>query len=250
MRRTRVGAGRPGRDPAGGAAVPPAAGDVPGGGRTVTRVHTHLSERRGIVVPPLDVVGLRGDGLDAAGHPDRARYDAAWGAAERALRGYLRRLLRDAGVREHEVDDAAQEVWITAHQHIRRVTCAEEFVAWLAGAARFRARTLARAGARASAREAPGNVDLDAFADTAPDALEEIIDPEPVQFLRAEVARLDTPDRELCRAVYSDGRVVADVAHDLRVSRTTVYNRLERITARLRAALDGLLGPGDGFGPR
>lgn len=153
---------------------------------------------------------------------------------------YVWRLLRRLGVREAELEDAAQEVFLVVYRKLAEFDPRRPLKPWLAGIShRVAAQERRRARHRRETLEDPQSLLADR-ADHAPS-------PEAATALAQRRRRvqkaLDTLDMKR-RAVFVmhelAGLSCPDVAQALQVPLNTVYSRLRVARHRFRASLDRL----------
>lgn len=147
---------------------------------------------------------------------------------------YVWNALRRLGVREADLDDQVNEVFLRVHGRLSEYDSARPVRPWLfAFAARVAAehRRLSR-----NAREIPG-LEIEAH-DPGPDAEEQAATNEKRRLVLSALDALDQHKREVFVAVEIEGHSGPDIASALGVSVNTVYSRLrlarEEFTIALR----------------
>jgi len=135
---------------------------------------------------------------------------------------YVWNALRRLGVREADLDDQTNEVFLRVHKELRRFDPARPVRPWLfAFAARVAAeyRRLAR-----NQREIPGlSVEAE---DPAPDAEDQMLEREMRSMVLTALDALDGARREVFVALDIEGHTAPQVAEALGVSVNTIYSRL------------------------
>lgn len=148
--------------------------------------------------------------------------------------GYARAILRDA----HLAEDAVQEAFLAAYRDLAKLEDASSFPAWLRGIVRHqcgrcrrrrRVPTAPLAAALAVAAEAPG-----------PDR--QVEEREGLARLRAAIAALPQPQREVATLCYLGDYSQGEIAAFLGLPVTTVNNQLHTARQRLREGLPSATG--------
>ncbi|MEE8169522.1 MAG: sigma-70 family RNA polymerase sigma factor [Phycisphaerae bacterium] len=157
--------------------------------------------------------------------------------------GLYRFVLVRVGGDRHAADDLLQQTCATAAGHARPPTQADECEAWLRGIAR----NLIRRHWRQRRRD-NGHVPLEDAAGSrrlAEDMASRPLPPEILSLkesldqLLLAVTALPSADQRLIFEFYFDGRLQADIAHTMGVTRKTIETRLYRARRQLRAILQG-----------
>lgn len=148
--------------------------------------------------------------------------------------GYVVHSLRRLGVRENDLEDLTQDVFIAVHRRLGDYDPARPLRPWLFGFA-FRAasnyRRLARHRREAVFEPAP-------LERGAPPVQEQaLVDGERRQQLRHALDTLDLKHRAALILVDLDGVPPAEVAESLDIPLDTVYSRVRNGRKKLRAAL-------------
>lgn len=147
---------------------------------------------------------------------------------------FVWRSLRGLGVRESELDDAAQEVFVIVHRRLATFRGASTIRAWLFGIVRNVAfkhrRRLAR---KPTTSETPGTEAVQ----PGPSALERAQDKEAAAFVQRFLAQLNDKKREIFVLAVLEEMNIVDVAATLSIPVNTVYTRLRSARADFQKAL-------------
>lgn len=127
---------------------------------------------------------------------------------------------------QHAAEDLAQETFVVAWTKRSSATVVDQsLLPWLLTISRNHCRNHLRKHANRATlelRDSDGTV-----GDTAEDAA----------WVRSELAKLSPTDQELCRLCLIEGQSYREAAQALSTTEAAVGKRLQRIRARLRAAL-------------
>lgn len=177
---------------------------------------------------PVDLL-IRRD-LPAARDGDHAAYGRIVGACQNTITAIALSIVRDVPTSE----DIAQDAFLSAWQHLRRLQNPDSFLPWL----RQITRNLARDHLRAKAR-APHPVDdmdaaIQAAADPAPSPVHALIDAERQAAAADLISALPSESRETLLLFYREGQSSQQVATLLGLSDAAVRKRLSRARQALR----------------
>lgn len=147
---------------------------------------------------------------------------------------FVWRSLRGLGVRDGELDDAAQEVFVTVHRRLPTFRGDSTIRTWLFGIVRNVAfkhrRRLAR---KPTTAEVPATEPLQ----PGPGPLERAQDSEAAAFVQRFLAGLEDRKRELFILAVLEEMNVVEVAATLSIPLNTAYTRLRSVRADFQKAL-------------
>jgi RNA polymerase sigma-70 factor (ECF subfamily) len=147
---------------------------------------------------------------------------------------FVWRSLRGLGVRDGDVDDAAQEVFVTVHRRLSTFRGESALRTWLFGIVRNVAfkhrRQLAR---KPTTAEEPAGEPLQ----PGPSPLERAQDNEAAAFVQRFLARLNDKKREIFVLAVLEEMNMAEVAAALSIPLNTAYTRLRSVRADFQKAL-------------
>jgi RNA polymerase sigma-70 factor (ECF subfamily) len=147
---------------------------------------------------------------------------------------FVWRSLRGLGVRDGDVDDAAQEVFVTVHRRLSTFRGESALRTWLFGIVRNVAfkhrRQLAR---KPTTAETPAAEPLQ----PGPSPLERAQDNEAAAFVQRFLAGLNDKKREIFVLAVLEEMNVAEVAAALSIPLNTAYTRLRSVRADFQKAL-------------
>lgn len=193
------------------------------------------SEGTSLVTHALDRTVRDGDVSDEArAAPSVAVADAAtFRDVFSRYAPYVLGLVRRLGVREAEVEDVAQEVFIVVHRQLPSFEGRSSLKTWLCGitlrtVANHRRKVMRR---REAAFEASGDLHADADQDTALERQDD------AATLQNALDRLSPKLREVFVLYEIEELPMADVARSLGCPRFTAYTRLHAARAALRQRL-------------
>ncbi|WP_156641464.1 sigma-70 family RNA polymerase sigma factor [Noviluteimonas gilva] len=171
--------------------------------------------------------------LPAARAGDRDAYGRIVVACQNTITAIALAIVRDVPSSE----DIAQDAFLNAWQHLRRLQNADSFLPWL----RQITRNLARDHLRAKVR-GPYPVDdmeaaIAAAADPAPSPPEALIDEERTRAAGELISALPEESRETLLLFYREGQSSQQVARLLGISDAAVRKRLSRARQMVRADL-------------
>jgi RNA polymerase sigma-70 factor (ECF subfamily) len=147
---------------------------------------------------------------------------------------FVWRCLRSLGVRDGELDDAAQEVFVAVHRGLSSFRADATIRTWLFGIVR----NVAFKQRRRFARKPPGT-DAAPPDPPAPGAspLERAQEQEAARFVRAFLARQNEKKREVFVLAVLEGMNIPDVAEALSIPLNTAYTRLRSVRTDFHKAL-------------
>ncbi|MBK8170570.1 MAG: RNA polymerase sigma factor [Sandaracinaceae bacterium] len=135
---------------------------------------------------------------------------------------YVCRTLRRLGVKEADLDDLAQEVFITVHRHLHEYDSSRPLKPWLFSfafgtAANYR---------RLARHRAEKHEDSDVHASTAPGPAQQLENAQARDLVLRALSTLDE-DRAAVFVMHElDGFAAPDIAESLSIPLNTVYSRL------------------------
>jgi RNA polymerase sigma-70 factor (ECF subfamily) len=145
---------------------------------------------------------------------------------------YVWNSLRRLGVREPDLDDQVNEVFLRVHRELGRYDPARPMRPWLFA---FAARVASEYRRRACHRREVVGEPFEA-ADPAPSAEERVAESETRALVLAALDALDQTRREVFVAIEIEGHSGPEVAAALRVSVNTVYSRQRLARGEFTAA--------------
>lgn len=171
--------------------------------------------------------------LPAAAAGDRDAYGRIVAASQNAITAIALAITRDVPASE----DIAQEAFLSAWQHLKRLQNPDSFLPWL----RQITRNLARDHLRAKSRR-PRSVDdadaaIEAAADPAPSPMQQLIDDERQAAAVELISALPEDSREVLLLFYREGQSSQQVATLLGLSDAAVRKRLSRARQVVREEL-------------
>jgi RNA polymerase sigma-70 factor (ECF subfamily) len=147
---------------------------------------------------------------------------------------FVWRSLRGLGVRDGELDDAAQEVFVTAHRRLSTFRGESAIRSWLFGIVR----NVAFKHRRRLARKPTAPEEMAAEPlETGPSPLERAQANEAAAFVRRFLAQLDDKKREIFVLAMLEEMNIVEVAAALSIPLNTAYTRLRRVRAEFQKAL-------------
>jgi len=157
---------------------------------------------------------------------------------------FVWRSLRGLGVREGELDDAAQEVFVAVHRRLSTFRGESALRTWLFGIVRNVAfkhrRQLAR---KPTTAEAPAAEPLQ----PGPSPLERAQANEAAAFVQRFLAQLNDKKREIFVLAILEDMNIVEVAAALSIPLNTAYTRLRSVRADFQKALARKRGADDRF---
>lgn len=164
---------------------------------------------------------------------DEAALEEAYSAFGPSLLSYLRRYVGD------DAEDVLQRTFLDAWRYAGRYDAAQRFSTWLFTIAHRRAVDTLRTRRH---RVVPVEAARDLVGEDGRETVERYADAAEV---RAALARLSDPDREVLELTYYAGLSQREVAEHLGVPVGTVKSRASRATRRLGALMRDRLVEGD-----
>ena len=147
---------------------------------------------------------------------------------------FVWRSLRGLGVRDGELDDAAQEVFVIAHRRLSTFRGESALRSWLFGIVRNVAFKQRRRLARKPT--APEEMAAEPF-ETGPSPLERAQANEAAAFVQRFLSHLDDKKREIFVLAMLEEMNIVEVAAALSIPLNTAYTRLRRVRAEFQKAL-------------
>ena len=141
------------------------------------------------------------------------------------------RMLQALGVARAALDDAVQDVFLTAYRQLARFEGRSSVRTWLCGiacnvAANYRRRERRKGGL--------SPLDDDAWSDQAPGPLEQLEQTQARALVSAFLARLDAGKRATYVLSRIEGLTAPEIAHALKIPLNTVYSRLHTAQAQFQ----------------
>jgi len=147
---------------------------------------------------------------------------------------FVWRSLRGLGVRAGELDDAAQEVFVTAHRRLSTFRGEAGIRSWLFGIVR----NVAFKHRRRLARKPTSPEEMAAEPlETGPSPLERAQANEAAAFVQRFLSQLDDKKREIFVLAMLEEMNIVEVAAALSIPLNTAYTRLRRVRAEFQKAL-------------
>ncbi|MEN9581094.1 MAG: hypothetical protein RJA70_4103 [Pseudomonadota bacterium] len=150
---------------------------------------------------------------------------------------FVWRCLRGLGVANAQLDDAAQDVFVTLHRRLHTFEQVVSMRSWIFGIVRrvaYRYRRTAQRKPSAASEEGEAQA-----VEAGPQ--EHLQDAQAARFVDAFVQTLDHRKREVFVLGMLEGLSVPEIAEALEVPLNTAYTRLRRARAEFRTALSGRL---------
>jgi RNA polymerase sigma-70 factor (ECF subfamily) len=152
--------------------------------------------------------------------------------------GFVWRALRSMGVREAEVPDALQEVFLVVHQKLGEFEGRAKITTWLFGIA-MRVASTRRRSAHVRREVLGGDVLLEIPSDGA-DAAEEVERRQALAMFESILDRLPIEQRVVFTLFEVEGLSGEEIAELLDIPRGTVHSRLRLARAAFREHVDRL----------
>ncbi len=172
------------------------------------------------------------DWADRAAAGDESAFRALYRAHVRPVYWIAHGIVRSPA----DAEDVTQETFVTAWRKLPSLELAgESLLPWLATICRFQAANRLRRNRRDEANTA------DAVDETLPDVVnveEQVITMALAQRIIEEVGTLAELDQEIFRVCTAEGYAYQAAADALGVTTAVVRNRLSRVRARLRGAVE------------
>lgn len=148
--------------------------------------------------------------------------------------GFVWRCLRGLGVREVQIDDAAQDVFLIVHRRLADFRGDSAVRTWLYGIVRNVAANYRRSHRRKGSGE-PLSFDLPSSSAT-PD--QDVQEQQALGFVQAFAAQLDERKRDVFILALVEELTIPEVATTLSIPLNTAYSRLRSVREDFRAALE------------
>ena len=163
----------------------------------------------------------------------RAGDDEAWALLVERFARYVHAILTRAfTLPRHTAEDAFQEVFARAYEHLHRLRDDTAFRPWLAQLTRRIAIDALRADARERPREAAEVERIDAAAEDELDRLERALS------VRAALAELPEHCYEVLDRFFARDESYATIGAALEIPQGTIASRISRCLAKLREKLE------------
>jgi len=182
-------------------------------------------------VPPPRTGSPGADGTREARLGDQAWFDQIY-AGEFA---FVWRCLRSLGVRDSDLDDAAQEVFVTVHRRLPSFRADAAIRTWLFGIVRNVAFKQRRRRARKPTE--PTDAATPDVPAPGPTPLERAQEREAAAFVSAFLAKQNDKKREVFVLAVLEEMSIPDVAGALSIPLNTAYTRLRSVRADFQRAL-------------
>lgn len=189
-----------------------------------------------IDAPTMDV--LVRNHLPAAAAGDRDAYGRIVAASQNAITAIALAITRDVPASE----DIAQEAFLSAWQHLKRLKNPDSFLPWLRQITRNLARDHLRAKLRGPRPVDDADAAIAAAADPAPSPMQQLIDDERQAAAAELISSLPEDSREVLLLFYREGQSSQQVATLLGLSDAAVRKRLSRARQQVREDLLARLG--------
>jgi len=151
---------------------------------------------------------------------------------------FVFRTLQRLGVRESELDDAVQEVFVVVHKKLHTFRGSARITTWLYGVALRVAYRFRRTARRR--REEPGELDQAHVADSRPGPESVAFEREARRQLDAVLDGMDPPKRAVLVMFEIERLSTAQIAAELGLPVGTVYSRLSAAREQFQRAVDRL----------
>jgi RNA polymerase sigma-70 factor, ECF subfamily len=151
--------------------------------------------------------------------------------------GFVWSCTRRMGVREDEVDDVVQEVFIVIHGKLATLEQPESLRSWIYGIIRRTASTYHRARRAKVASAVALNSEPEMHYPQQPSPLDLAEQSDDVKLLWSLLSKLDPPKREVFVLAELDEMTAPEIASAIEVPLNTIYSRLRAARQELEAAL-------------
>ena len=162
--------------------------------------------------------------LPAAADGDRDAYGRIVAACQNAITAIALAITRDVPASE----DIAQEAFLSAWQHLKRLNNPDSFLPWLRQITRNLSRDHLRACVRGARPVDDADAAIAAAADPAPSPMQQLIDDEHQAAAGELISALPEDSREVLLLFYREGQSSQQVATLLGLSDAAVRKRLSR----------------------
>lgn len=171
--------------------------------------------------------------LPAAANGDRDAYGRIVAASQNAITAIALAITRDVPASE----DIAQEAFLSAWQHLKRLQNPDSFLPWLRQITRNLARDHLRSKARGPWPVDDADAAIEAAADPSPSPMQQLIDDERQAAAAELISALPEDSREVLLLFYREGQSSQQVATLLGLSDAAVRKRLSRARLVVREEL-------------
>jgi RNA polymerase sigma factor (sigma-70 family) len=171
--------------------------------------------------------------LPAARNGDRDAYGRIVAACQNTVTAVALAITRDVSASE----DIAQDAFLSAWQHLKRLQNPSSFLPWLRQIARNLARDHLRAGRHRPLDGEGAEIAITLAADPSPEPAERLVEDERERAAADLIAALPEDSREVLLLFYREGQSSQQVALLLGLSDAAVRKRLSRARQSLRADL-------------
>jgi RNA polymerase sigma-70 factor (ECF subfamily) len=151
---------------------------------------------------------------------------------------FVFRTLQRLGVRESDLDDAVQEVFVVVHKKLHTFRGSARVTTWLYGVALRVAYRFRRTARRR--REDPGELDQMHVPDSSPGPESVAFEREARRQLAEVLDGMDPPKRAVLVMFELERLSTAQIADELGLPVGTVYSRLSAAREQFQRAVDGL----------
>jgi RNA polymerase sigma-70 factor (ECF subfamily) len=151
--------------------------------------------------------------------------------------GFVWSCARRMGIRDNELDDVVQEIFIVIHRKLATLEHPESLRSWIYGIVRRTAGTHHRARRTKVASAVALNSEAEMQYPQIPSPLELAEQSDQVKLLWSLLEKLEPPKREAFVLAELDEMTVPEIALAIEVPLNTVYSRLRAARLELEAAL-------------
>jgi RNA polymerase sigma factor (sigma-70 family) len=179
------------------------------------------------------IEALIGVELAAAREGDRAAYGRIVAACQNTVTAVALAITRDVSASE----DIAQDAFLSAWQHLKRLQSPSSFLPWLRQITRNLARDHLRANRHRPLSGAGAEIAIELAADPSPTPIQRLVEDEREHAAAELISALPEDSREVLLLFYREGQSSQQVALLLGMSDAAVRKRLSRARASLREDL-------------
>ncbi|MFZ2752723.1 MAG: sigma-70 family RNA polymerase sigma factor [Lysobacteraceae bacterium] len=176
---------------------------------------------------------LIGTELPAARSGDRAAYGRIVAACQNTVTAVALAITHDVSASE----DIAQDAFLSAWQHLKRLQNPSSFLPWLRQITRNLARDHLRASRHRPLDGEGANIAIELAADPSPTPMQQLVEDEREHAAAELISALPEDSREVLLLFYREGQSSRQVALLLGMSDAAVRKRLSRARASLREDL-------------
>jgi RNA polymerase sigma factor (sigma-70 family) len=176
---------------------------------------------------------LIGAELPAARDGDRAAYGRIVAACQNTVTAVALAITHDVSASE----DIAQDAFLSAWQHLKRLQNPSSFLPWLRQITRNLARDHLRASRHRPLDGEGAEIAIELAADPSPSPMQQLVEDEREHAAAELISALPEDSREVLLLFYREGQSSQQVALLLGMSDAAVRKRLSRARASLRADL-------------